>query len=243
MMRSLQGKGPGAIDILYQDSEIVVVDKAAGMHVHKHSLKSVRISQDKIVMPLLRRQIGQKVYPIHRLDAATSGCLLWALSPESASMLGEDVRNHRLQKFYRAVVRGWILNPLKLENPLKSENGKTMLNALTLVYPIAKIEIHAAVGKKYSSARYSIVDVEIKTGRFHQIRRHLNYAAHPVIGDTAHGDGRHNLFFKKELGVSGLCLRATKICFTHPTTKRVITVEAPVNAQWRQLNELFKLSS
>ena len=96
------------------------------------------------------------------------------------------------------------------------------------------MELPFAVGR-YSSSRYSLVDATPETGRFHQIRRHFHHIFHPLIGDTTHGEGRHNRFFRDTYGVNRLLLHAHSLSFTHPVTGLDLHVEAPLDEQWRRV--------
>lgn len=223
--------------ILYQDLDFVAVDKPSGLLVHRTGL-----STDKeCAMHLLRDELGQWVYPVHRLDRATSGVLIFALSSEAAEALSQEFREKRVRKTYLAVVRGYVEplgaidRPLK-RNPLKKDS--VLLEAKTNYRLLAQAELPIAMGK-FSTTRYSLVEVEISTGRLHQIRRHMSSIFHPIIGDTVYGDGKHNRLFRTEFGLNRLLLCAAQLSFCHPFTKKDVVISAESKDEF--LSDIHKL--
>lgn len=215
------------IDILYQDENLVAIDKPSGYHVHPHESEQYKISRDLICLYLLRNKMKKWVYPVHRLDVSTSGVLLFALNPEAASKICDLFARQQTKKTYKAVVRGHPLNEGIITHDLKSDSSGDMLAAQTVYKCLAKIELPFSVEKKHASSRYSLIEVKPLTGRFHQIRRHFNRISHPLIGDSSHGDSRHNIIFREKLEIPGLCLRAESLEFTHPWTQEQLKITAP----------------
>lgn len=197
--------------ILFENQDMVVIDKPAGYHVHPPEVRPEKVPREKVVLYNLRDQIGKKLFPVHRLDAGTSGVLLFALSSEAASILAKQFMERTTEKKYRAVVRGYAPEQGRIDSPLENEKDGTLLDAQTDFVTLQKTELPFAVGKRFSTSRYSLIEAWPKTGRFHQIRRHLNRISHPIIGDAQHGDSKHNGFFRNTLGISGLCLRAVEL--------------------------------
>lgn len=231
-------------DILRAGEGFVVIDKPEGFHVHAPENKEIRVDPARIVLQQLRRQLGERVYPVHRLDVPTSGCLLMATSAEAASRLGKQLQSDRVRKHYCGVARGWTPEDLEIGIALESEDGNKLLESITVLRRIATTKIDAAVGTKYAQARYSLLQLEPLTGRFHQIRRHLNRISHPLVGDVAHGDRNHNHFFAQKLGITGLCLRAQRLSFWNPwQDDEPVVVRAPTNEKWQRLEALFVDSS
>jgi tRNA pseudouridine65 synthase len=103
---------------------------------------------------------------------------------------------------------------------------------------LKKIEFPQAVGTRHATSRYSWLEVEPRTGRFHQIRRHMNRISHPVIGDASHGDSRHNRFFRETLGISGLCLRAISLQVFDAEDKPLLFKAGP-SRQWEKIQGLW----
>jgi tRNA pseudouridine65 synthase len=222
--------------ILFQDHEIIAINKPSGFHVHPPERNPEKVPRSKIVLQQLRNQIGQKLFPVHRLDVATSGVLLFALNSEIAGRLCTEFQKNQVQKTYWAVVRGFMPEAGFIDLPLESDSSSELLPCRTEFRTIKKIELPFAVGKKYSSARYSWLEIQPKTGRFHQIRRHMNRISHPIIGDCDHGDSHHNRFFREELKISGLCLMAREIKIQD------LRVEAPTSYRWKKILRLFERS-
>jgi len=229
-------------EVLYQDQFCVVIDKPEGFHVHNPEWKDVKVPKEKIIMPQLRDQLGQWVYPVHRLDAATSGCLIWALSSEAAAYFSLKLQEGHFKKIYHAVARGWAGDEFEIKISLKSENDpEKFLEAHTIGHTMARIEHDVSVGNRHPKARYSLLKLQAVSGRFHQLRRHLNHISHPIVGDVAHGDRFHNRYFREELNIKGLCLRAQSLEFpSHGNPEKRILVDAPETPKWSQVKQLFQ---
>lgn len=202
--------------ILFEDEQIVAINKPSGILVHR-----TRISEDKIfVLQLLRDQIGQKVFPVHRLDRGTSGVLLFAKDSESASQIGQQFQAQQVDKAYQAIVRGYL--PLRgtIDYALSNRSPKEPQTAITHYERIQQTELPVAIGR-YQSARYSLLNVKPETGKFHQIRRHFSHLRHPIIGDKKHGDVKHNNYWRDHWGIARLLLHATRLSFLHPSGERL----------------------
>lgn len=228
-----------AFRLLYQDESLVAIDKPAGFHVHPPEDPSHRISKNTNCLALLRDQLGTYVYPVHRLDRATSGVLVFALNSEAARLLAEQFSEQRAQKTYVAVTRGWVDLEGTIDHPLASEHDPAIRKeSLTEFSRIATAELPLAVGR-YSTARYSLVRVRPRTGRLHQIRRHFAFLSHPLIGDTVYGDGKHNQAFRGLLGGQALLLKSLQLEIAHPVTGEPLRIRSRWNHTWHQVFELF----
>ena len=161
---------------------------------------------------ILRDQINQYVYPVHRLDRPTSGILIFALSPQRAAWFQRQFQNQSIKKVYAAVTRGWMTEELVCNEALNDYRSADapQVEALTLIRPIATATIQSPIGK-FPEGRISLVSAEPRTGRFHQIRRHLQHLNHPIVGDSTHGDLKFNRYIETELNWSGLRLRAVRM--------------------------------
>lgn len=225
-------------DILLEDEEIVVIQKPAGYHVHAPETNPELVPQSRIILQLLRKQVGVWLYPIHRLDVPTTGVLIYAKSSEHARIWSEILANQKTKKVYQAIVRGYAPDQGTVDLPLLSDSSSRWLDAKTHFKTLQRIELPVGVGKKFSTSRYSWLEIEIESGRFHQIRRHMNRISHPVIGDSEHGDTRHNQFFRETLKIPGLCLHALRIQYWRSGAEKFI--EAPFPQKWQRLEKLFK---
>lgn len=216
------------LTILYQDEEILIVDKPPGMLMHPNAWdRGSETCTNTLAVELQRR-----VYNTHRLDRGTSGLLVFALSPESANSVADAFRDRRVSKGYIAVVRGHLEDPRRVDTPLRKKSGK-LVDAVTHVSPLAQTSVPEPLGP-YQEAWFSLVEIDLETGRRHQARRHLNYIAHPVIGDKQHGDSRNNRFFAERFGVEGLMLRAMRLEFPHPKTGGPMSAFAGLPDWWRE---------
>ncbi|QTG87815.1 tRNA pseudouridine(65) synthase TruC [Vibrio furnissii] len=233
------------LEIIYQDAYIVAVNKPAGMLVHRSWLDK---HETQFVMQTLRDQIGQHVFPLHRLDRPTSGVLVFALSSEIAANMMPMFANHEMEKTYHAIVRGWIEAGDVLDYPLKEEldkiadkfakQDKAPQDAVTAYQPLAQVEVPHSTGK-FPTTRYCLMEMKPKTGRKHQLRRHMAHLRHPIVGDTTHGDGKHNRLYREVYDAHRLMLHASELRFVHPYTKQELVLRAGFDATWQRLFALF----
>jgi tRNA pseudouridine65 synthase len=229
-----------SLKLLYQDEYFIAVDKPSGFHVHPHEDRRNRVERDKVCLYLARDMLNQHVYPVHRIDAGTNGVLLFALSSDSARVLCKMFAEREMTKTYQAVVRGFTPEGGVIETPLESDSTGELMDAKTSYRRLAIVELPVAVGSRFKTARYSWVEAQPFTGRWHQIRRHFNRQSHPLLGDSEHGDTRQNQFFRNELGIPGLCLKAQSLELRHPWTGANVKIEAPLCEKWARIEDLFQ---
>ncbi len=226
------------LTILYQDEYLVAVDKPAGLFVHRSFMDK---DEKYFALQLVRDQVGKYVYPLHRLDKPTSGVLLFALTKEVAQKMGAAFMEHNIDKTYYALTRGHLIGEDLIDYALKekldkmgdkfAKTDKPAQEAQTYYQSLCLATLPIAVGK-YPSVRYSLVKCLPKTGRRHQIRRHLAHLRHPIIGDINYGDNKQNPFFGEYFHFKRLMLFAQKITFVHPITEKLLTIEAKFDSQW-----------
>jgi tRNA pseudouridine65 synthase len=230
------------LQLLYRDDDLVVIDKPAGLLVHRSSLDA---HETDTVLERLRAQLGRDetatLAPAHRLDKGTSGVLVLALHAEAARRLGQAFEDGRVAKRYLALVRGWPDEAIDLDHPLARDpeqpsTGQPRLPARTLFRRLARVEWPFAVDDRHPSTRYALVEARPLTGRRHQIRRHLKQLAHPIVGDATHGKGPHNRAVAAWLGVSRLWLHAVELELLHPADGRPMRLEALPGEAWQQLS-------
>lgn len=203
---------PSTIDVLYRDDAVVVVDKPSGLSVHRGDDQG-----STFALNLTRDAIGQWVYPVHRLDRATSGVLVFALSSEHARVLHESFYTRDVDKTYLALVRGTPSAKGIIDSPMAKREGGPDVESVT-EYDTLFV----------SDRRLSLVEARPKTGRRHQIRRHLRRIDHPLAGDVNYGNGADNRRYRAELGLYRLALHARRLSFVHPETGERVTFEAAV---------------
>ncbi|MGI1987185.1 tRNA pseudouridine(65) synthase TruC [Shewanella glacialipiscicola] len=226
------------IEILYEDEHLVAIHKPAGLLVHRSYLAR---RERFFAMQLTRDLVGCHVFPVHRLDRPTSGVLLFAKSSEVANTLCEQFAAHTVEKQYLALVRGNMHESGILDYALKVEldelgdknadPNKAAQEAVTAYEPLLNTEIPYSSGR-YLTSRFALVRLSPKTGRKHQLRRHMAHLRHPIVGDTTHGDGKQNAFFREHFGINRLWLIAKKLSFTHPVTQTRLSIETELEAQW-----------
>jgi tRNA pseudouridine65 synthase len=219
-----------ALELLYRDDHYVAVYKPADLSVHAGDLHR----DHKVAMRLLRNQLGQRVYPVHRLDRPTAGVLIFALNSESAGRLSALFRERLMQKTYLAIARGHSPLAGLIDHDLAPSREAAPRPARTQFQRVATVELPIAVGP-YPFARYSLVRAYPETGRYHQIRKHFHHISHHLIGDTAYGDGRHNRLFREHFNWHRLCLIAESLSFQHPFLGVPIHITTPGDAAWRDL--------
>ncbi|MDP4272307.1 MAG: pseudouridine synthase [Bacteroidota bacterium] len=216
------------LEILYQDECLIAINKPCGLLVHRTSIAE---ENEKFALQMLRDQIGQKLYPVHRIDRPTSGVLLFAFSSDCAKKLNEQLTNGESHKQYTALVRGWIHQEVICERQLKNDRGN-LQDASTRFIPVKQIELPLATDR-YPTARFSIIDAYPLTGRWHQIRQHLAQLRHYIINDRVHGDGKQNRIFTEKMEIREMFLHARSIRIYHPETNHKLFIEAPFPSHWQ----------
>ncbi|MFC3031666.1 tRNA pseudouridine(65) synthase TruC [Pseudoalteromonas fenneropenaei] len=222
------------LEILYQDAHFVAINKPSGLLVHRSFLDK---RETRFAMQMLRDQLGQHVFPVHRLDRPTSGVLLFALSSEDARAMNQLFIEGTIEKRYLALARGFAPEQITVDRPLKEEldkiadkfadQDKPAQEAITHFRCLRTATLPIPIGK-YPTVRYSLVECLPETGRKHQIRRHLKHLSHPIIGDVNHGDNQHNHFFYEHFALQRLMLFATRLSFVHPYSNEKIDIRAPL---------------
>ncbi|MBA2779312.1 pseudouridine synthase [Billgrantia kenyensis] len=229
------------LSLLYRDDHLVAVHKPSGLLVHRSKLAG---GEREFLLQRLRNQLGQRVYPVHRLDRPTSGVMIFALDSATAARLGESFAARQVAKRYLAVVRGVGPGQERLDYALREEDGSRpkaempALEALTEVKRLDSVELPVSVDR-YPTSRYSLMEVRPLTGRRHQIRRHLSRRGYPIIGDAKHGKGNHNRFFAGRLGCPRLLLAAVELSFEHPVEGGWIDISCGLDSGMTALFQRF----
>jgi tRNA pseudouridine65 synthase len=220
------------LDIIYQDEVMVIVNKPTGLLVHRSPIAA---DASEFAIQVLRDQIGQKVFPVHRLDRKTSGLLVFALNEEVNKLMQMAFMNRAVEKKYLALVRGFIAEKGTIDYALTNESGKVQ-EAITHFQLLQQFEIEIPNGK-FSTARYSLVEVNPETGRMHQIRKHFAHIFHPIIGDRPHGCNKQNKLFLVKWGMNSMLLHANELTFKHPISNQEMTFKAPLPADFKMTIE------
>ena len=197
----------------------------------------------------LRDQIGQHVWPVHRLDQGTCGLLVFALNKESCQQLARAFAEQRVQKTYLALVRGWLPQQVEVDYALRPEDSAPDAppqSAQTTLRCLAMLDWPQSYDPRHPSTRASLVLAQPHTGRRHQIRRHLKHVAHPILGDATHGKGPLNRWWAQRLGGQRLWLHAHALQLRHPRTGEALALTADWHAlpqvpevqQWQHMLQL-----
>jgi tRNA pseudouridine65 synthase len=202
--------GRPSVELLFADAHVAVVAKPAGVSVHRGWDR-----EPDAMVQRARDRLGRRVHPVHRLDRPTSGCLLFALEREWVVSLQQAWGSGLVDKRYVALVRGIVPGPLEIDHPVPDDRGRR-LPAVTGIRPLCTFE------------RYTLVEARPRTGRLHQIRRHLKHVSHPIVGDVRWGKGEHNRAFRARFGLGRLALHAAALSFPHPVDGLRMDVLAPL---------------
>ncbi len=223
------------IEIVYEDSDIIVVNKPKGMVVHpaNGNPDGTLVNAIMAICKDSLSGIGGEIRPgiVHRIDKDTSGLLIVAKNDNSHVKMSEQIKNHEVKKTYIALVRGVFKeNEATIDMPIGrstsdrkkmavNKNGK---NAIT----------HIKVLKRFD--KYTLLQVNIETGRTHQIRVHLSHIGYPIVGDYTYSNG------KNEFDVIGQCLHAQKLEFKHPITQKDMCLEAELPQYFKDILDKLK---
>ena len=226
-MRGLLQSQPrmtASVSLLYRDDHVLLVDKPAGMIVHRGWA-----DDPETLLRAARTLAKQRVFPIHRLDRGASGVVLFALDRASAGVLGRAFAESRVRKRYLALTRGHPPERGLVDHPLQPATGGERVAALTEYVRLG------------TSGRYALVECNPRTGRLHQIRRHMKHLSCPLIGDVRYGKGEHNRLFRERYGLHRLALHASWLGFEHPHSGLPMVVSAPLSGALRDCLESIGL--
>ena len=223
------------IEIVYEDSDIIVVNKPKGMVVHpaNGNPDGTLVNAIMAICKDSLSGIGGEIRPgiVHRIDKDTSGLLIVAKNDNAHVKMSEQIKNHEVKKTYIALVRGVFKeNEATIDMPIGrstsdrkkmavNKNGK---NAIT----------HIKVLKRFD--KYTLLQVNIETGRTHQIRVHLSHIGYPIVGDYTYSNG------KNEFDVVGQCLHAQKLEFKHPITQKDMCLETELPQYFKDILDKLK---
>ncbi|TWR30989.1 pseudouridylate synthase [Mucilaginibacter pallidiroseus] len=222
------------LDILYQDEYLIAINKPHGLLVHRSSIAA---DASEFALQLLRHQIGKKVNPVHRIDRKTGGLLLFAFDKPAEIAMQQAFMENRVSKKYLAILRGFTDDEGEIDYPLRKENG-TLQEALTRYKTLQRAELDVPHGA-HPTSRYSLIEAKPETGRMHQLRKHFAHIFHPIIGDRTHGCNKQNKLFKDRWQMETMFLHASQLCFEHPVSKKVITIDAPLQPEFSQVMNLM----
>lgn len=222
------------IDVLYEDPSCFVINKPAGMAVHLASASHKGATVVEEMREKITKDFKDKLRPgiVHRLDKDTSGALIIARNQAAVDDLVSQFKNRKVQKVYLALVFGVLQYPEGIiDSPISRSyrDRKKMALAADNVgkQAISKYKVlkQFKIDSKYNA---SLLEVQIMTGRTHQIRVHMASIGHSVIGDKLYGNKKINKFFENKFGLTRQFLHSQKIQFKSPNTGKSVKIEAPL---------------
>ncbi len=222
------------LDIIYHDNDLIAINKPHGLLVHRSSIAA---DASEFALQLLRDQIGQKVFPAHRLDCKTGGVLLFALNKDAEIAMQQQFMENKVDKKYLAIVRGHTPDVEDIDYPLRKENG-TLQEAFTTYRTLNRAELDVPLGN-HPTSRYSLVEAHPATGRMHQLRKHFSHIFHPIIGDRTHGCNKQNKLFKERWEMETMLLHASELTFDHPVSGSAIHIKATLHPEFLRVMELM----
>ena len=218
------------LEIIYEDKDIIVINKPKGLVVHpaNGNPDGTLVNAIMAICKNSLSGIGGEIRPgiVHRLDKDTSGILIVAKNDQAHVNLSEQIKNREVKKTYIALVRGIVKeNNATIDMPIgRSQKDRKKM----AVNKNGKQAItHIKVIKRYDG--YTLLEVNIETGRTHQIRVHLSEIGYPVVGDMVYSNG------KNKFGVEGQCLHAKSLEFKHPITGKQMYLEAELPKYFREI--------
>ena len=226
------------LDIIYEDKDIIAVNKPKGMVVHpaNGNPDGTLVNAIMAICKDSLSGIGGEIRPgiVHRLDKDTSGIIIVAKNDKAHINLSEQIKDHKVKKTYIALVRGFVKeNEATINMPIgRSEKDR---KKMAVTRKGKEAITHFKVLERYD--RYTLLQVNIETGRTHQIRVHLSQIGYPIIGDEVYSSGK-NLW-----NIKGQCLHAKSLKFKHPTTNQEMFIEAPLPEYLSSLIKRLKESN
>jgi tRNA pseudouridine65 synthase len=222
------------LEIVYQDDSLVAINKPHGLLVHQSPIAR---DAEEFALQLLRDQLGQTVYPAHRLDRKTAGVLLFSLDKSTDKLMQQQFQNKAVDKKYLALVRGFSPAEMTIDYALRRDDG-VVQDAVTHFKTLKQFEMNVPSGK-HPTSRYSLVEANPETGRMHQLRKHFAHIFHPIIGDRPHGCNKQNKFWLENYQMNTMLLHASELSFVHPHTTKEIHLAADLSAEFQRVLTLL----
>ena len=223
------------IEIIYEDSDIIVVNKPKGMVVHpaNGNPDGTLVNAIMAICKDSLSGIGGEIRPgiVHRIDKDTSGLLIVAKNDNAHVKMSEQIKNHEVKKTYIALVRGVFKeNEATIDMPIGRSTSDR--KKMAVVKNGKEAVTHFKVIDRFKN--YTLLEINIETGRTHQIRVHLSHIGYPIVGDYTYSNG------KNEFDVIGQCLHAQKLEFKHPITQKDMCLEAELPQYFKDILDKLK---
>ena len=222
------------LDIVYEDDDVIVVNKPAGLVVHPGNGHEDQTLVNALLFHDASFSAGsdpKRPGIVHRIDKDTTGLLVCAKNDESFAFLAAQLSDHTMHSEYLALVKGIILeDDGKIDAPIGRSKKNPTKNAIDLKSGKESVT-YFHVLERYRKDDATLISCRLLTGRTHQIRVHMEYIGHPVIGDPLYGEGN------RKIAKDGQLLHAYRLTFIHPKTKKEVSFEAPLPEQFKGILE------
>ncbi len=215
-----------SLEVLYESESVIAINKPHGLLVHRSNIAK---DAHEFALQKVRKYCGQRIYLCHRLDRKTSGVLIFAKDQHTNQVIQSQFRSQLVIKKYKAIVRGYVNESGMIDYALK--NNDKIQEAQTAYTCLRQFEIKFP-SNGFPTSRYSLVECQPKTGRFHQIRKHFAHIRHPIIGDRPHGCNKQNKIWKYEFGIDTMLLHAEQIQFNLEDLD--IQIIAPLSSEFKK---------
>ena len=233
------------LDIVFEDEDIIVVNKPEGMVVHPAPGNPTGTLVNALLFHCKDglSGIGGVIRPgiVHRIDKDTGGLLVVAKNDASHLYLSEEIKYHRVQRIYHAIVKG------------NFSDDEGTVNAPIGRHPVDRKKMAVIKGDEYKSreaithwrvverfGQFTHVECRLETGRTHQIRVHMASIGHPLVGDTVYGGGATPFEHRHKAYILGQCLFASRLILTHPSDKREMSFSAPLPENFEKLLSILR---
>lgn len=228
------------IPVLYSDETLLVIEKPAGLPVHKNEFMQ---HDAPYLTKLLGDQTGKWIYNVHRLDSKTSGLMVLAFTSEAAHELTLQFERKEVNKKYIAVVQGVPGEGTFSEKVLVKKKSKFKKPAVSHYRTLRSVETQISYKEK-TNVTLSLVEIIPETGRWHQIRQHFAKNRFDIVGDAHHGDFTLNKILTEKTSINRLLLHASYIEFLHPQLQKRLSFTSSVPDEFDVvINEAGKLST
>jgi len=209
-------------NIIYSDAFIILINKPLGIPIHKNE----HMPHDAdYVIKSLGELTGKSIYGVHRLDAKTSGIMVFALDRDTAEQLSAQFRGRDIKKTYHALVYGKPDDEGVFDFPVKDKSKRKKFNAITKFKTIDSKTYDFPYHDK-EQCMISLVEIYPETGKYHQIRQHFGLKRHYILGDGQHGNRSLNKLLQEKIGLNRLMLHASEISFRHPKKEEIVTYKS-----------------
>lgn len=211
------------LPVLHRDDHLVAFAKPSGLLVHRGW------GDDAVTLvDLARERFGDRIHPVQRLDRGTSGVIVVALHAEAAAIVQASFERGEAEKCYLALVRGIAPEEGLVDHPIPRREDGPRVPAVTAFRRRFAVSAATAPDLPAAVQRCSLVEARPRTGRLHQVRRHMKHVSHPLLGDANYGKGDLNRLFRAEVGLGRLALHAASLELVHPFTGARLRLEAPL---------------